>query len=376
MAKEISAGVLNPDTFPVLRDMVLFRAGDYGPKGQYTVEDIQAFADSYDPLWLEAPATPDHVQDGPAWGWIQRLYRFGDELRGDVQVHPDTYKALAEGRYRRRSVEIYRALLMRDGTTKPYIKAVSFLGAATPQVKGMPNIRFSDGQDPTDYIAIDFMGDDGNHTTERTQGMKDNETFAEKLAALEQELESRKAEAAQFKAEAESAKAEAKKMGEVVTSIKSDFAATQIAFEQIRVSLFQEKEALRFSKVGDAAVMDGRLTTRQNEILGALFASLPADTETERQIDFADDGGNIQKIAPRALLLQFIESCQKVVPVGKNLMTSNFSSTSRTTLSREDDPAAFSARVAERADEIEKENPSMSYGDCVLKATQELTGRA
>ena len=120
-----------------VKDVPVFRAGDYGEKGKYSADDIWAIAEGYDPSWLEAPVTPDHVQEGPAWGWVKSLRAAGSELFATLRVPADVFALITEGRYRRRSVEIYRNFTLRDGRSRLYLKAVSVLGAATPQVKGL-----------------------------------------------------------------------------------------------------------------------------------------------------------------------------------------------------------------------------------------------
>ena len=54
------------------------------------------------------------------------------------------------------SVEIYREL---DGK-KPYLKAVSFLGAAIPQVKGMDNVEFKEAESDVYVFEVDNPAED------------------------------------------------------------------------------------------------------------------------------------------------------------------------------------------------------------------------
>lgn len=129
----------------------VFRAGDYGPKGRWDEDAIEAIASSYDPARHEAPATLDHAQDGPAHGWVRRLARIGDRLVATIGgLSPALRALLRDGAYRKRSVELYRA--MPPGGA-PYLKAVSFLGAAAPEVKGLADPVFAG--DAGDAVCFD-----------------------------------------------------------------------------------------------------------------------------------------------------------------------------------------------------------------------------
>lgn len=122
-------------------EMEIFRAGDYGAKGKYTEETLERIAADYRPDLLEAPLTFDHAQTGPAYGWVTQLRRSGDRLVAVLKGVPEAVRdMMRSGAYKRRSVELFRAL---PQTGRPYLRAVSLLGAATPEVKGLRNVCFS-----------------------------------------------------------------------------------------------------------------------------------------------------------------------------------------------------------------------------------------
>jgi len=122
-------------------EMEVFRSGDYGAKGAYTLATLQQMAEDYRPDLLEAPLTFDHAQAGPAYGWVARLRREGDRLVAVIKGVPQAIKELVRsGAYKRRSVELMRKL---PQTGRPYLRAVSLLGAATPEVKGLRDICFA-----------------------------------------------------------------------------------------------------------------------------------------------------------------------------------------------------------------------------------------
>ena len=129
----------NPN--PEELDVEVFRAGDYGERGNYDTETLGAIARDYDPGRHEAPVTFDHEQRGPAHGWVRRLRLMGDRLVASLRgLSPRLARSLRERRFPKRSVELYRRF---TGTGRPYLKAVSFLGAAAPAVKGLRDPVFS-----------------------------------------------------------------------------------------------------------------------------------------------------------------------------------------------------------------------------------------
>ncbi|MEQ8819739.1 MAG: hypothetical protein RLY93_05800 [Sumerlaeia bacterium] len=132
-----------PTPTPETLEIEVFRAGDYGPKGTFTEADLDAMASDYDPArHHEAPVTLDHAQNGPAQGWVGRVRRAGDRLLATLtRLSPTLRDALGGGHYKKRSVELYRAF---EPTGRPYLKAVSFLGAAAPEVKGLTDPIFQE----------------------------------------------------------------------------------------------------------------------------------------------------------------------------------------------------------------------------------------
>ncbi|CAN5193175.1 hypothetical protein BH09SUM1_BH09SUM1_07200 [soil metagenome] len=123
-------------------EVEVFRSGDYGPKGVYTPDDLATIARDYDPADHEAPVTLDHAQHGPAHGWVTRLRSLGDRLLATLtNLSPSLSDALRSQRFKKRSVELYR---QHPRTGRPYLKAISFLGAAPPEVKGLADPAFSE----------------------------------------------------------------------------------------------------------------------------------------------------------------------------------------------------------------------------------------
>ncbi|MEI7475361.1 MAG: hypothetical protein WCK67_11360 [bacterium] len=130
-----------------MKHFEIFKAGSY-PQGSFTEKDIEILADNYDPTFCESPITLDHEQSGPAYGWVSELKAENGKLTAQFKdVSEELKDFVKNGKYKKISVEIYRNL---EGK-KPYLKAVSFLGAAIPQVKGMSSVQFKEGESDT-YI--------------------------------------------------------------------------------------------------------------------------------------------------------------------------------------------------------------------------------
>lgn len=134
-------------------DLEVFRAGDYGERGRWTEETLDTMARDYDAALHEAPVTVDHATSGPALGWVAGLRRVGSVLVARLRdLDPAFAELLRRGAYKKRSVELYPAL--RE-TGRPYLRAVSFLGACPPAVKGLADIVFAEGDGAPVRVAFD-----------------------------------------------------------------------------------------------------------------------------------------------------------------------------------------------------------------------------
>jgi hypothetical protein len=133
-------------------DLEVFVGGDYGERGNYTAADVAAIAADYDPALHEAPITVDHTKSGPAWGWVEKLKAVGNSLWATVRQMPEAFKELVRaGRYKKRSVELYRQF---GATGRPYLRAVTFLGALPPEVKGLADVQLGEADAGVAVIAF------------------------------------------------------------------------------------------------------------------------------------------------------------------------------------------------------------------------------
>ena len=77
-------------------------------KGRFDAAFVKALADGYDPSEHEAPVTLDHADDGPAYGWVKKLWAVGEKLMADLHKVPRSMiDAIRTSRFPKRSIEFW-----------------------------------------------------------------------------------------------------------------------------------------------------------------------------------------------------------------------------------------------------------------------------
>ncbi len=125
----------------------IFRAGDYGSKGTYTDDDLEKMIANFNAV-DQVPIVIGHPEtDSPAWGWVSALKRNKDVLMGKVgELHKDFVAALAEHKFKNRSVRIVRT------DAGPKLLHLGFLGAMLPRVEGLKQTaQFAGNGECVDY---------------------------------------------------------------------------------------------------------------------------------------------------------------------------------------------------------------------------------
>lgn len=118
------------------------------PRSETVLHDI---VNNYDRQYHEAPAKLDHKDAGPAGAWVSELKAEGHKLYARFGQAADWFVSLLkDGQFKKRSVELYRDLRGKG----PYLRAVAFLGAAIPEVRGIADIKFK--ADESDYVSIEL----------------------------------------------------------------------------------------------------------------------------------------------------------------------------------------------------------------------------
>ena len=172
------------DTDQNLTGVEIFRAGTYVIKHSdftqetvtYSNNDVKEMSENGNALLAgqhyEAPAKLGHSEDQkvaqaaglPAAGWVTRLYtktsEFGEKLVADFkQVPAKLAEAIRRGRYKFTSSEIYdpkdtESHFGEFGIKGFTLRAVAFLGADIPVVKGNSPLMLAAGADGARTITI------------------------------------------------------------------------------------------------------------------------------------------------------------------------------------------------------------------------------
>ena len=207
----------------------VFKAGVY-PQGKFTKKEIAEIAKNYDPKFCEAPITIDHQQSGPAFGWVDSVKADGEKLKVAFKDVPQEFEqAVNEGKYKKVSVELYRNLEGKGA----YLKAVSFLGAATPQVKGLEQIKFMESE--ADFYELESEEEKEEFSQEEVDSLKkqveDLETElakfkesnkkTETIKSLKEKISALTTEVASFKEKAEGKEEIEQELNSIKTAIKN-----------------------------------------------------------------------------------------------------------------------------------------------------------
>ena len=274
----------------------VFKSGTY-PQGKFTKKDIEKIAENYDPKFCEAPVTIDHVQSGPAFGWVDNVKAEDDKLKVSFKDVPEEFeKEVNAGKYKKVSVELYKNL---EGKGH-YLKAVSFLGAAIPQVKGLEPIKFMDSESEIYEFEADVEVD--------TFSEKDVEEMKAKITDLENQL-------AKFK--------EINKKTETIKSLKEKISALNLEIETFKEKA-DGKEAIEqelnniktvlkeqeYNKFIDEQISKGTLLPANKRTILSIF------NELDNIKQFGEDSSVIKDFK------SFIESLHPQVAFGETAVKS------------------------------------------------------
>jgi hypothetical protein len=201
----------------------IFRAGDYGAKGTYGADDLDKMVANFNTS-DQVPIVVGHPEtDSPAWGWLAAVKRAGDVLMGKVgELHKDFAQALAEHKFRNRSVRIART------ATGPKLLHLGFLGATLPQVEGLKQTaQFAGVGDRVDY-GFDLPGQADNPDNPKEKTKMTEEEIAKMQADLKKSQEDLAAEKAGRLTDKEAAdkKADEAKGAEFSAWVETEMVAT------------------------------------------------------------------------------------------------------------------------------------------------------
>lgn len=129
-----------------LLEFEIFKTGTHtasnGNTKTFEPSDLQTIASNYNPQHNEAPIVLGHPwnDDAPAYGWIKKLKLSDDQetLIAEGELSDELVDLVKEKKYKKRSISL--------GSDHNLLH-VGFLGAATPAVKGLADINFSQNKD-------------------------------------------------------------------------------------------------------------------------------------------------------------------------------------------------------------------------------------
>ena len=147
----------------ITRHFPIFKTGIHrdseGRERTWTGADLDHIVASYDPALHEAPVVIGHPRENaPAYGWVKGLSREGGILFADADLVPEFDEMVRKGLFKKRSISLYE-----DGT----LRHIGFLGAVPPAIKGLPDIRFGEGEATTIEIITpdrDSKNEQGGRT--------------------------------------------------------------------------------------------------------------------------------------------------------------------------------------------------------------------
>ena len=255
-----------------IKDVAIFRAGDYGEKGSYTEDELTRMAKAYNEGRHVAPVTTDHKQDWPKWGEIKPgSAKVKDGVVfADLDLHPDFLPAVKNKLYDKRSIELYTGKDPEgNDTDHPHIAAVTFLGAQRPEVKGLPEIQFSEN----DSVTIEFS----EHTITEP-AMDQLEELKAKVAELEGLLASKDSEIEEMKEkmgeyekkEMEEETVVEEEMGEKEKALMSELAAANERLKALEAKNAVDEIDRKFSELKDNGVKESVLDAAKPIVFAAL----------------------------------------------------------------------------------------------------------
>lgn len=304
----------------------VFKAGTY-PQGKFTKKEIAQIAKNYDPTFCEAPITIDHQQSGPAYGWVDDVKADGEKLKVSFKEVPKEFEqAVNDGKYKKVSVELYRNL---DGKGA-YLKAVSFLGAAMPQVKGLEAIKFMEAESDTyEFEGVNEDNEPEKFSEQDIEGLKkqvsdletqvanfrENNKKLETIKSLKDKISALNDEVATFKEKAQGKEEIEKELSDIKNSIKKrefeEFIEKQIdkgilvpANKNVVLSVLQELDNVKKFGEDSAVITDFKsfIESLPNQIKYGELATKekqadPTDEDVEKFANADEDSLQVFKEA-------------------------------------------------------------------------------
>jgi hypothetical protein len=337
------------------RRFPIFKTGAHtdaaGNVRTWTPADLDHIASSYNPANHEAPVVIGHPKDNsPAYGWVKGLIHQDRTLFADADLLPEFEEMVKKGLFKKRSVSLYE-----DGT----LRHIGFLGAMPPAIKGLPDIRFHEGESTT----IEFTD---SHTSQGGKSMK----FMDWIRQV------------------------AGKEGVTIDDLPQSFSETdrrkQVEVEvQRQVEVEKGKLAVEFSEARKAKdeelkVREEKIAAREREARKAGIASFcetlqRAGTLTPAMMKVGMGMTNfLESIASIETTVEFAEGEKKVKQTPLEFMQTFLGGLPKAIEFKEVATGAKDAGAGDEAEKREKlvsnymeKNPGATYKDAVLYVSKE-----
>lgn len=326
----------------------IFRAGKYKVQTtageirtfEYTEKDIQDIVDSYDPQFMEVPLTIDHVQNGPAFGWVDELRKSGTTLEACFKDIVDgLVEAVNQKQYKRISSEIIDSFENSKGNRTRAIKAVSFLGVATPAVKGMKPVMFDD---KIQFFSHDFFENDLEPVVVE---------LSEKLTASETLVATLSEQVSTFTSQLAAANEQIAKFADI-EALKAQAEARSVALEM-------EMRKMGYQLFLTDQIRYGRLTPAQME------NALKIMTDLDNVGKFSDAPGS-----PLDNWKKLIEDSGTVVSVEEMATKKKMKPSSEGSVNFSD-PNSIAKAAQHLVDAAEKKGEALSYAQAISQVSNE-----
>jgi hypothetical protein len=286
----------------------IFRAGNYGPKGIFSADDLDRIVQNYDPATHEAPACVGHPKDDlPAYGWADRLMRQGDTLLAKFkEVDPAFEDAVQAGRYKKRSAAFY----LDDAGRIENLRHVAFLGAQPPEVKGLKNLQFDDNG--REFTAVDFGEENGMSVDEKSVKDQIKAFFAEMFAPQQQAVAFTEADVKRIASEA--AQSATTALQAKVSELQAQLSTQTAKFSERETAIATGEVRQRAIDAVNKLKSQGRWIPAFEKMgISLVFAELAKDSET---LEFGE-GESKRQATALEILAEFMESLPRIVPEGR-----------------------------------------------------------
>lgn len=318
----------------------IFKPGRHMTMGgdtiEFSVADVKAIANAYDPSLHEAPLVVGHPKsDAPAHGWVESLYTTADGLFAiPRKVSAAFAEQVKSGAYGKVSSKFYAPDAPNNPTPGTWALChVGFLGATPPAVKGLRNPEFSDvGEGCVAFQeSVEFGDWDDRVNAGLWRGLRD--WFIGKFGQDEADkalpswsVDSLQESAAQPEPDepnapaafSEENKGENNMTPQQIAQLNADLEKVKCELAQVRASEAQkeadalEKENIEFA---EGLIKDGRLAPKDKDLVVAVLGYMAVPGEGKGKVAEFGEGNDKQSLA--SAMKGFLSGRGKVIEFGE-----------------------------------------------------------